>query len=116
LLRPKWQKAVAFVYIKEETLYIAVNHPAFKQELNYNKDLLISLLRDLNKYIAECESMKASKVIIFHSKYHPMPQEKSKEKTVPHYIEQAKGSFASPIEPKLNEAFERIKKLIECKN
>lgn len=115
LLRPKWQKAVAFVYIKDETLFIAVNHPAFKMELNYNKDLLISLLRDLNKYITECENMKASKVVIFHSKYHPMPQEKPKERTVPHYIEQSEGTFASPIEPKLNEAFERIRELIECK-
>ena len=116
LLSPKWQKAVAFVYIKEETLFIAVNHPAFKMELNYNKDLLISLLRQLNKYVEGCENMIASKVVVFHSKYHAMPEEKVKPRTVPHYLEQSSGDFNSPIEPKLNDAFERIRKIIECKS
>ena len=45
LLGAKWQKAVAFIYIKNDTLFIAVTHPGFKMELNYNKDLLISLLK-----------------------------------------------------------------------
>jgi hypothetical protein len=114
LLSPKWQKAVAFVYIKEETLFIAVNHPAFKMELNYNKDLLISLLRQLNKYVQGCEGMLASKVVIFHSKYHPMPEKKAKERTVPHYIEQARGNFSTPHQAKLKERFERIRRGIQA--
>ena len=40
LLSAKYQKAIAFVYIKDETLFVAVTHPGFKMELNYNRDLL----------------------------------------------------------------------------
>ena len=115
LLSKKWQKAVAFVYIKDETLFIAVTHPGFKMELNYNRDLLKSLLTQLNKYDKSCEMMRADKVVIFHSKYHTMPEEKSKENTVPHYYERATGTFDTPKDENLKTLFERIKSLVQCK-
>ncbi|HIC78052.1 MAG TPA: hypothetical protein EYP02_02605, partial [Sulfurovum sp.] len=40
LLNPRFKKAIAFVYIRDETLFVALSHPGFKMELNYNKDLL----------------------------------------------------------------------------
>ncbi len=76
LLSPKWQKAVAFVYIKDKTLFIAVTHPGFKMELNYNRDLLKSLLTQLNRHDEACKMMLAEKVVVFHSKYHAMPRRK----------------------------------------
>ncbi len=115
LLSNKWQKAVAFVYIKDETLFIAVTHPGFKMELNYNKDLLKSLLTQLNTYVSACQKMTANKVVIFHSKYHAMPEEKALISTVPHYQERSSGTFDIPADEKLKEAFERIKTLISCK-
>lgn len=114
LLSNKWQKAVAFVYIKDETLFIAVTHPGFKMELHYNKDLLKSLLIQLGKYDKACEMMQAEKVIIFHSKYYAMPQEKISYVTVPHYHERAKGNFETPQDKELKEKFERIKAIITC--
>lgn len=114
LLSNKWQKAVAFVYIKDETLFIAVTHPGFKMELNYNKDLLKSLLTQLGKHDKACEMMQAEKVVIFHSKYYAMPQEKTSYVTVPHYHERAKGDFETPEDKELKEKFERIKALIAC--
>jgi hypothetical protein len=115
LLSPKWQKAIAFVYIKEETLFIAVTHPGFKMELNYNRDLLKSLLMQLNTHDTSCEMLIATKVVIFHSKYHAMPEEKASYVSVPHYIEQANGAFNTPEDEALKESFERIKALIQCK-
>jgi len=115
LLSPKWQKAVAFVYVKEDTLFIAVTHPGFKMELNYNRDLLKSLLIQLNTHDTNCKMLLASKVVVFHSKYHAMPQEKATYQSVPHYEEQAEGSFNTPDDTTLKESFERIKALITCK-
>jgi len=114
LLSDKWQKAVAFVYIKDMTLFIAVKHPGFKMELNYNKDLLKSLLSQLGTYDKVCEMMQAQKVIIFHSKYYAMPEEKTSYVTVPHYHERATGDFETPEDKELKEKFERIKALIAC--
>jgi len=116
LLSPKWQKAIAFVYIKEETLFIAVTHPGFKMELNYNRDLLKSLLIQLNTYDERCEMMVAQKVVIFHSKYHAMPEKNKSTSTVPYYSEQAQGKFTSPEDEALKESFERIKALIDNAN
>ena len=115
LLSPKWQKAVAFVYIKEETLFIAVTHPGFKMELNYNRDLLKSLLTQLNTHDEECSIMHADKVVVFHSKYHPMPQEKTSYESVPHYEERAQGNFDMPLDEELKEKFEHIKKIVSWK-
>jgi len=115
LLSAKWQKAVAFIYIKENTLFIAVTHPGFKMELNYNRDLLKSLLTQLSSLDNSCKMMQADKVVIFHSKYYAMPQEKSKSSTVPHYYERAQGAFETPEDEKLKAVFERIKSLISCK-
>lgn len=115
LLSPKWRKAVAFIYIKDDTLFIAVTHPGFKMELNYNKDLLKSLLTQLNTYDPRCSMLIASKVVVFHSKYHAMPEEKNTVNTVPHYSEQSTGAFLTPKHEALKEGFERIKKLILCK-
>ena len=114
LLSNKWQKAVAFVYIKDETLFIAVTHPGFKMELNYNKDLLKSLLTQLSTHDKSCEMMQAQKVVIFHSRYYAMPEEKTSYVSIPHYHERAKGDFETPEDEKLKEKFERIKALITC--
>jgi hypothetical protein len=114
LLSPKWQKAVAFVYIKDETLFIAVTHPGFKMELNYNRDLLKSLLTQLNGYDEACQMMQAEKVVVFHSKYYAMPQEKVSYVSVPHYHERATGNFETPSDSELKEKFERIKAIVTC--
>ncbi len=115
LLSQKWQKALAFVYIKDETLFIAVTHPGFKMELHYNRDLLKSLLTQLNTYDLACKEMTAKKVVVFHSKYHAMPEEKASLSTVPHYHERSSGTFDMPTDKDLKESFERIKALILCK-
>ncbi|HIP28195.1 MAG TPA: hypothetical protein EYG82_03365 [Sulfurovum sp.] len=115
LLGVKYQKAIAFIYIKNDTLFIAVTHPGFKMELNYNKDLLKSVLTQLTKYDQECSVMQASKVVIFHSKYHPVEKEKKSISTVPYYHELASEDFDIQCEDaQLIDKFEQIKKSITC--
>jgi len=115
LLTPKYQKAIAFIYVKEQTLFIAVKHPGFKMELNYNRDLLKSLLTQLISYNKECEMMQSNKVVIFHSKYHPMVKESQIVSTVPYYNELATQDFKIQTEDEaLLKKFNNIKEAIAC--
>jgi len=113
LLGTKWQKAIAFVYVKNHTLFIAVTHPGFKMELHYNKDLLKSVLTQMAKHDTSCTFLHAEKVVIFHSKYHSIPQKK--EETIPRYHEMAYSNFTiENSDPELKERFETTKRLIQC--
>jgi hypothetical protein len=115
LLGSKYQKAIAFVYIKNETLFVAVTHPGFKMELNYNRDLLKSVLTQLTTHDNECEMMKADKVVVFHSKYHPVAKVVEDITTVPYYNERASSDFEIETEDEeLKEKFEALKKVIKC--
>jgi len=115
LLTPKYQKAIAFIYIKDDTLFIAVTHPGFKMELNYNRDLLKSILTQLQSHDSKCEMMQAEKVVIFHSKYYPIEKTQEDISTVPYYNELASNEF----EIKSNDEdiiakFKKIKESIAC--
>jgi endonuclease IV len=114
LLNPRFKKAIAFVYIRENTLFVALSHPGFKMELNYNKDLLKSILSMLAKSDEKCKEMKASKVVLFNSKHLSIIKEEPLESTVPYYREMARGEFTIESEDaELQEAFNNIKKSIE---
>jgi hypothetical protein len=114
LLTPRFQKAIAFVYVRQETLFVALSHPGFKMELNYNKDLLKNLLTMLAKQDEKCKSIKVSKVVLFNSKHNSIIKEKNIEDTVPYYNEMALGEFTIESEDReLREAFEKIRESIE---
>jgi hypothetical protein len=114
LLPAKWQNAVAFMYIKDNTMFIATNHPAFKMELNYNKDLLTSILIELKKYSKDCNTLEANNIIIFDSKYYNNKKNISKIDTVPYYHENATGVFEIRTqEITLKEKFENIQNSIK---
>lgn len=116
LLNPRFQKAIAFVYVRDDTLFVALSHPGFKMELNYNKDLLRSLLSMLATNDKKCQSMKASKVVLFNSKHLSIIKEKPIESTVPYYKEMARGEFTIASEDEaLIEAFNKIRKsILDC--
>ena len=115
LLGAKYQKAIAFIYIKDDTLFVAVKHPGFKMELNYNRDLLKSILTQFVSNNKECEILSASKVIIFHSKYHPMEKEVATISTIPYYNELASTEFEIQSEDEdIIQKFTDIKEAISC--
>jgi hypothetical protein len=116
LLTPKWQKAIAFVYVRQETLFIAVRHPGFKMELHYNRDLLKTLLTELASRDRSCAMLQAEKVVIFHSRYHhPADSDRNREETVPHYHELSDSSFViQSSDPEITARFETTRTLIRC--
>ena len=114
LLGTKWQKAIAFIYIKNETLFVAVTHPGFKMELNYNRDLLKSVLTQLSSIDSACKMMQADKVVVFHSKYRSIVKDEPTESTVPYYNELASSEFViENQDAEIKEKFEQIKAQIK---
>jgi endonuclease IV len=114
LLNPRFQQAIAFVYIRDKTLYVALSHPGFKMELNYNKDILKSILSILSQEDTKCANMNVSNVVLFNSKHLSTIKENSISTTIPHYQEVATGNFS--IESKdeeLIQAFQKIQKSIQ---
>jgi len=113
LLSPKFQKAIAFVYVRDDTLFVALSHPGFKMELNYNKDLLKNLLSMLAKEDKKCQNMSASQVVLFNSKNHIFSQNKPQYNSVPYYKEMADGQFnIQSQDEELEKAFEKIRESI----
>ena len=113
LLPPRFQKAIAFIYIKNNTLFIALSHPGYKMELNYNKELFKELLATLGVHASECKEYTANEVVLFNAKYHGV-QEKKKSDTVPYYSELSSGEFDINLEDEaLKEKFLYTKTLIE---
>ncbi len=81
-------------------------------ELNYNKDLLKSILSSFIRINSECAFMQVDKIVIFQSKYHT-PQQVDKQDTIPHYKELATGDFQLPqSNQKLKELFLKIQQNI----
>jgi hypothetical protein len=112
LLSPKFQKAIAFVYIDKATLYVALSHPGYKMELNYNRDLLKSVLSMIEEHDPECSGVQADNIVIFNSKYRSVIAEKD-HLTDPKYTELANADFTIQTDNiALKEKFETIKKRI----
>jgi len=114
ILPPKFKKAVAFVYIREDTLFVALSHPGFKMELNYNKNLFRELLSMVAMADEKCKTVSASKVVLFNSKHLSIIKKEEIISTIPYYKERSRGDFQ--IESKdeeMIEAFNKIKKSIE---
>ncbi|WP_456431509.1 DciA family protein [Nitratifractor sp.] len=91
LLPPRFREAIAFVTVKNGQLMVALRHPGFKMELNYNQELLKSLLSTLIAHRRECAFMEARSVAIFLSRHHTPPGERPSSD--PGYSETATGDF-----------------------
>ena len=112
LLPPKFQRAIAFAYSDKETLFLALSHPGYKMELNYNRDLLKSVLTMLAEHDKSCREIKAEKIVIFNSRY-AAPAEKREPPTDPKYHELARADFVIQSEDEaIKEKFDAIKKCI----
>jgi len=113
LLPPRFREAIAFVTVKNRQLMVALSHPGYKMELNYNQDLLKGLLKTLIEAKPECAFMAADRIVIFPSKYHPMPDASDERESIPRYREAAEGNFPLPeSDPELRDAFLRIRESI----
>jgi hypothetical protein len=115
LLGAKWQKAIAFIYLQNKTLFVAVTHPGFKMELNYNKDILKGILTQLASVDETCKMLQAEHVVVFHSKYRSIIQEDRSSDTIPYYPELASEDFTIESRDEAIKAkFEAIKETIRA--
>ena len=94
LLPPRFAKAIAFFYIKNNTLFGALSHPGYKMELNYNKDLVKGLLKELITLDIDCKKVfeNVQKIEFFVSKFHT-PAPIKYEDTEPFYRELASANL-----------------------
>jgi len=82
-------------------------------ELNYNRDLLKSVLTMLNEHDERCREIVAKEVVIFNSKYASTQKHDSPESTDPKYYELARANFTIHTDDRqLRERFEAIKACI----
>ena len=115
LLPPRFKNAIAFFYIKNNTLFGGLSHPGFKMELNYNKDLVKALLKEIAKIEIECKELFESvKDVKFFVSHHHTPAPIIEHNSNPKYKELAKGEFKILASDKeLKEIFEKIRKSIK---
>jgi hypothetical protein len=115
LLPPRYRQAIAFFYIKNGTLFGALRHPGYKMELNYNKDLVKAILKEMALRKIECKEIfkDVKNIQFFVSKYYHSVK-KIDVDTIPFYSELAKGDFEIKVkDKKLREVFEKIKEDIK---
>ncbi len=87
---PAVQRFVDFGYIKNDTLFVVLNHNAGKQEFDNNIKMIKDLLKSVK--IEECEGVRFSQIKAFVTNRPRRKQERKKE-TVPFYEERSRGEF-----------------------
>ncbi len=111
LLPGRLSNAILFMYIKNKTLFIALNHPGLKMEFNYNVNLIKRLLKELKKIDLSCKSIEVDDIRTFTSNKLDEIQETSSAEIA--YKERSKGEFLIHTDDKnLIKIFENIKKII----
>ena len=111
LMPTRFAKAIAFFYIKNNTLFGALSHPGYKMELNYNKDLINNLLIQLTIIDLDCADVfkDVRKIEFFVSKFHTVAP-KIYTNTIPRYRELAKGDFSINVKDRdISELLNKIR-------
>ena len=115
VLPPRFQEAIGFVYLRDRVLHIALRHPGYKMELQYQTSLFLTLLQTLASTDKACSHLEADKVILFNSKFTTRPTEAAYLPSVPHYYELSEGTFEDhSSDPDLHAQFERARQLIRA--
>jgi len=101
------QKGILFMYVKNDTLFFALKHPAFKMEFDYKLSLIKNLLSSLPPLQVACKTYDIKRVKTFVSKFTTQPE--TKIDTVPRYKEHAIGLFEIKAQDSdIKERFEDI--------
>jgi len=106
------QKGILFMYVKDETLFIALRHPAHKMEFDYKLSLVKNLLSSLPPLQDSCKDYNIKKIKTFVSKFTKKPEPKID--TVPRYKELSTSSFEIRAkDDDIKDKFEDIKREIK---
>jgi len=113
LFTPALQKMVKFAYIKNDTLFFVLNHPAGKQEFDNNIHSIKSALNFVQPEECSETDIKDIKAFVTH-------KPNKKMQTTPHkelkYHERSSGDFSINIkDEKLHMLVRSIQKIIQNK-
>ncbi|MBD3807856.1 MAG: hypothetical protein IE880_03965 [Epsilonproteobacteria bacterium] len=116
ILPPRFKNAINYITSKNDTLLIALSHPGFKIEIDNNRDLLKSLLKDISKYDPSCNFSDIAKITTFISNFNIQNLQTEKQnETIPYYEELSDGKFDTEnIDDDLKVIFDKIKQDIKC--
>ena len=111
---PTVRRFVEFGYIKNETLFVVLNHGAGKQEFDNSIKMIKDVLKSVT--IPECNEVRFHdiKAFVTHK-----PRRRNKDiwvtDTVPMYEERSKGEFDTTLieDPELRAVAEEIKEIIK---
>jgi hypothetical protein len=111
---PALQKMIKFSYIKNDTLFFVLSHPAGKQEFDNN---IVNIKSALKFYKPEeCSEtiINDIKAFVTHT---PLKTVVTEQKTEQKYAERATGNFSVNIhDEKLNSLVKSIQEIIKAKN
>jgi len=111
ILPPHLRDAVLFTYIKNQTLFIVLNHPGMKMEFNYKVNLIKDLLNKVKNIELTCKDIEISQIKLFVSNKKPKIE---KPYISPIYKERASGKFDIECEnSSLKELFLKIQESIK---
>ena len=111
---PALQRMIKFAYIKNDTLYFVLNHPAGKQEFDNNIQNIKSALNFHSPEECSETLIRDIKAFVTHT---PKSISKIEPKKIQRYTERATGDFDINIkDEKLNSLIKSIQDIIKEKN
>ena len=111
---PALQRMIKFAYIKNDTLYFVLNHPAGKQEFDNNIQNIKSALNFHTPEECSETLIRDIKAFVTHT---PKATVKTEPKQIQKYTERATGNFNIDIkDEKLNSLVKSIQDIIKAKN
>lgn len=107
MLPPRFREAVLFMYVKNKTLFFALNHPGLVMEFNYNLGLIKDLLKKFDfSALGEVRDVKC------FASHKARQREEAVEESYT-YTEHAEGVFENHItDSKLHDKLEEIRSVI----
>lgn len=107
MLPPRFRGAVLFMYVKNGTLFFALNHPGLLMEFNYNLGLIKDLLKKFDfSLLGEIRDVKCFVSHKAQKKEEPVDESYT-------YEEHSKGAFKNALkDEKLHEKLEEIRNVI----
>jgi len=110
LMPDKYKKFIVSTNYKNGTLYINVSHPALKQEIFYNRNIIFSLLKTMHNHNI-CQCLHINKIITNY-KYTPPPMP---PEDIKFYLKKAKDFENKAKNEEIRKKFEEIKEILKIK-
>ncbi|MDE5925636.1 MAG: hypothetical protein K2N75_00010 [Helicobacter sp.] len=104
---------IAFGYIKNDILFLALKHPAFKQEFYHKISLLKQLLKTYQKEKSSLTNVQDIQYFVTYNAYHKEVELRQENEVAQCYGELARGNFTNYAkDAEIFEIFENIRQAI----